>query len=112
MITQFKYDFVYKENYSLKKIIPLKKKIQWPFKLPAKYQCILKSERYYSHLNAYDCYALFHFIYGSYDLLTSNINGSLFSIHPNLGQIIPPYFSSQYFPNISAHLILLIHWRV
>lgn len=54
-----------------KKIIPLRKNLQWPFKLPAEYQCFLRSERYYSHLNAYDCYALFHFIYGFYDLLTS-----------------------------------------
>jgi hypothetical protein len=49
----------------------------------------------------------------SHDLLTAAIDGSLFgssfSTHPNLGQTMQPPAFFQYFPNISAHLILLIH---
>lgn len=68
------------------------------------------THRYYGHLRLEaSCSIPLGSEYSFHDLLTAAVDGSLFSTQPNHGQTIQPSCFFQYFPNISAHLILLIH---
>ena len=75
-------------------------------------QCLIKTprNRYYGHLRLEAARCIpFGSEYSFHDLLAAAEHGSLFSTQPNPGQTIQPSHFLQYFPNISAHLILLIH---